>query len=815
VVTAEDGTVATGDIPVAVEDVFGKYGDGKLGQDNGYVWSNQKGAYVSVGNGDSAFFMDETTTLKNTYAFSAEITLPALVSNGELVMCAQVRPNKVIRFILQATSTSQIRVFSDYRDDSGFLNATTHVATHNYTAPVTMGIIVYGNDVAMLWNGETVYHRALDGIDASELKLNGAYNMMAELRDIVAIDDEKTVASMYAQAMKDYRDPIVGQPLPGVNSPSTGSDLSMLVLDQETRSIDAPLRFNVPSGNRVRTAIYHNGNPFGGYAWAFKAHLKIQIKKDRSAGVSFWAYQDAYNTLKYAVIRQPKGSSLPEANSVWSEGWEDPLKVNVASSIKNGPIGKVNGLAVGTTDASGLNTYETDIILIYDHGYYGFVIENTFWNSYQLDYGYVGLVVDFQTPTHSNLSNMEFITDKTEVEKLRLTWDTKTQKQDLLVQNDVFEQEGISFVKSSKEYATVALKGTDGKQKFYDAFSTHLKMRIDDPEEWGQAELKMLNASGNGVRVVLEYLLGGTYQLFAQTVIGGVDAKWKLLDTNIKKVIPIDVSCVGGKLYLSVRGDLFATYDVEGPIALSIGGKGGTVSFREFATITDQTEVESFVNGLGNYGNSPYRGRAKQFVKDFAGKTGHVVLVGDSTFDNWRARKDGYGNAIAGYYTELSGIRDENGDGLSDVLNFGIGGSCWSDWLALYPALVKDFAPSKLVLVCGTNDFVAGRSAETAFKDFTTFMSMLRKDFPTMPVYVLHSLPSPKRFYMYDSYHAIYKQKINEYALSDANLFTIDMYTNLVGDDGVITSFYDTDNGHLNSAGYALMGEKFREALGL
>lgn len=206
--------------------------------------------------------------------------------------------------------------------------------------------------------------------------------------------------------------------------------------------------------------------------------------------------------------------------------------------------------------------------------------------------------------------------------------------------------------------------------------------------------------------------------------------------------------------------------------------------------------------------------RAARFVRGFGGRVGKTLIIGTSTFDFWRSdHLDSNGNYIAGYLADLQDFPKKDENGLPDVLNFGIGATRWDDWLSFYQPLVKDFAPSALVLTCGGNDFATGRPLERVYGDFERFMRLFRADFATVPVYFLFSSPSPCAYASYWPVNLQYKAKINAFAQRDGYMKTIDL-ANLVADEnGPIKVFWDADNIHLNREGYAILGKEILNAL--
>ncbi len=798
-ITAEDGTQDVKYFAVEVQDVFGKYNDGELGEEDGYVWDNVVGAYVTKEgtNGFSAYYVNETEILANDYYFTADISFPQLVSEGEIVMSAFIRNNKCIRFVVKAVDTTNILVFTDFREDSSFVNYLEVVPQAVYTGPVCMGVIVYGNDVAMTWNGEVVYHRALDGIDNSTLVLNGANKMTSELRNIVVENETLVVKALYQEAMDGYNDPIVG------NTTGSTRHLDRFVQNYEEKSVTIDYLNNTAiNGTDPVVSFYHNGNPLYGYSWAVTGTLNTVTPSGMSTHLTLSYYQDNNNMVRYIINRNAGSSGVD----------------GVYLRYKNNSSTEVNAGLVTSNKAfeKGANWTAT-FALVYDAGCCKLYVDGKLIYSYETNFRRANALIEPYQYVKATFSNINTTNDPFEVENLIKELENPTVN-NVFETDEVFEQKGLSFVKETEEYANALVK-MQGSTEAKTAFYFNARFGILEPKTWGQGEILLKTKSGNGVRFFIEYLSNGEYQTVTERLYNGQYSGWTKIASGANREIDLGVAVYGGKIMLTFGKDVRFEYAFTEAVSLYFGGKDCTVRVKDFIAETDEQKVATYVNGLTEYVySSSYDSEINNLEVAYANEEkGQMLLIGSSTFTRWKdTYTDVFGVKVKGYLEELKGYRDSDNDQKPDVLNFGFGGSTWTHQLGYFDRIITAYAPSEIVIYCGANDVYEGRSAQETYGDFLTFMQLIRKNYPTIKVHYIHIMPSHNM----TSSSAVWERAtdlkvlINDYASSNDNFYTIDLYDEL-SENGAPKQGLWTDNGHLSQAGYDILAQALRSSLGI
>ncbi|MBO4962589.1 MAG: hypothetical protein J6C97_02300, partial [Clostridia bacterium] len=264
-------------------------------------------------------------------------------------------------------------------------------------------------------------------------------------------------------------------------------------------------------------------------------------------------------------------------------------------------------------------------------------------------------------------------------------------------------------------------------------------------------------------------------------------------------------------------------YSTTDTFKLYLGGEKCIVKVKNIEINTNGTEVKNFVIGLKEDAYvSGYLSRAQSIASSYAGEpTGQTLLMGSSSIDLWKERTDSNGNKVAGYLADLHDLPDDDKDGKPDVLNVGIGGTTYQDWLSFYDILVKPFLPApKIVLYCGANDVYKGGSSEDTFANYKKLIEKILADSPNSVIYYVRTNPS-KTLYGTDGSGAVwqrltaYENMVSELASTTTNLVVIDMVNDLKDANGPIPALWDADGTHLNREGYAIWTSYVRKAMGL
>lgn len=147
------------------------------------------------------------------------------------------------------------------------------------------------------------------------------------------------------------------------------------------------------------------------------------------------------------------------------------------------------------------------------------------------------------------------------------------------------------------------------------------------------------------------------------------------------------------------------------------------------------------------------------------------------------------------------------------VINRGFGGSTIRDSIRYADRIVIPYEPKRIVLYAGDNDIAQGKTAEQVLSDFKKFVTTVRSKLPGVPIDFIAIKPSIKRWGMVEQMREA-NRLIREYAASGKNLGYIDIFTPMLGDDGMPRKDLFVEDGlHLNGKGYELWTKVVGEAL--
>ena len=287
-----------------VRESFGKYSQGTLGVEGGYIYDESKSAYVTKAgtNGDSAFILKAGTPLMVDYFFNANVTVPDMKEGGAFYLSCKKGNSTVIRFGIEATSTSSFKIVSDYCQGSTTARGRiTHKTVLGYTgAPIKLGVVAYGNSVAMLYQGKLIYKRTLSGIGDSELVVSGGGNMVAQIAGIQYEDDSARTETLYNMALGEYRDALF-----------TSSQFPEKITEDRTAGT---VTLSNKASNTDAPAIYpaSGGNQISAPAFAIKGTVRMVIADGKSGHFNFATIADSDNSANIIVNRNLTGS-----NGVW------------------------------------------------------------------------------------------------------------------------------------------------------------------------------------------------------------------------------------------------------------------------------------------------------------------------------------------------------------------------------------------------------------------------------------------------------------------------------------------------------------------
>ena len=818
-IVAEDGTTATQNISAKIKNPFVKYGDNEFGSTSAFVWDSANLVWKTNSSNAYTSFAKDGIMLKGSYAFEADFTIDEMKTDSEIVLEAFGSSDKLLRLVVRSTGEKSFRIFTDLRNNTGWLNDTTLYTDDDYDgSSFKLGVIVYKGSMVMQINGKTVYRRGLDGFEDSQFVLANTASLKSTFKNIKCEIDESTVKTMHDKALEGYNDPYLTKTI--------GSTFNLGVYTSndyinKTFSLwaekDASTNYNLGA----MASFTHMGNPIVGHSWAISGTMQVMYY-GVNPHISFYAYK---NNNDYTIALLNLNTN---GNNCMYDQYNDSIlgnqKLTLVPNTKgimineHGTFGKIND--AGTQR----NTYTAPFTMIFNNGKFTVYIANVLVYERETSYDYADAIIFARKTCKLTFSNIETTMDSKRVEEIYLAMSNKSAPNNDL-EGDTFEISGFSYEKTDRAYANAAYAPEGNVFKSDDFYAT-FTMQNQNASTWGQSEVSLVDGFGNGVRFVHEYLSNGTYQIFTERIVEGNYKSWILLASGVRRDIHAGVIVHNNEikfLYKNNGYEYMYTYkasDVftDNECSMYFGGKGNTVRIHSLSVNTNASEVESFAQSLKEHKYvSAYEQRAVTYATNNANAAkGQTLLIGTSTLDFWvSTHMDSYGDYVNGYLAGFEGYTDANGDGKPDVLNFGIGATTFRDWFSFYDRLIKEFQPSRIILNCGANDLAQGDSVQTVYESFVKFMNMIRADFPTIEVYVILVNPSPTTYgdALRDKTIA-YNAKLVEYAKNNEYVTIIDMTEGLA--DGIVpkAEMWDATN-HLSKAGYVVFTNYIRKALGL
>ena len=176
-----------------------------------------------------------------------------------------------------------------------------------------------------------------------------------------------------------------------------------------------------------------------------------------------------------------------------------------------------------------------------------------------------------------------------------------------------------------------------------------------------------------------------------------------------------------------------------------------------------------------------------QWTTNAANDIGAVVFLGDSITEGW--------HTLARDFPNLK------------VANRGIGGDITSGVLYRLQADVLDLKPAAIVILIGTNDVGNNEDPADVADNLKSILAAIKKFNPNLKVIICKTMPRAD-----GGPDANYPEKIQrlnalvaDYVSKEPNFAVCDTYSIFVDDQGhQISSDFNTDHLHLNTAGYAV-----------
>lgn len=165
---------------------------------------------------------------------------------------------------------------------------------------------------------------------------------------------------------------------------------------------------------------------------------------------------------------------------------------------------------------------------------------------------------------------------------------------------------------------------------------------------------------------------------------------------------------------------------------------------------------------------------------------GQIVFIGDSITAKYK---------LNNHYKELN----------LKTYNRGISGDTTTWLLSRLQTSLFDIAPSKIVLMIGTNDINYGKSVQEIADSYKSILQLIQQKLPTAKTWCVSIIPQNTKY----SKNALYNNAIicetNQKIQTLASFFGyeyVDLYSSLIDDNGFLNSRYSTDGLHINSQGY-------------
>lgn len=136
------------------------------------------------------------------------------------------------------------------------------------------------------------------------------------------------------------------------------------------------------------------------------------------------------------------------------------------------------------------------------------------------------------------------------------------------------------------------------------------------------------------------------------------------------------------------------------------------------------------------------------------------------------------------------------------VINRGFGGSAISDSIRYTPRIVLPYKPKMIVFFAGTNDISSGKTPETVFNDWKTFVGGVREKLPQTKFAYLAVTPAPSRWNKIAEVKKT-NELIRDWCLATPGLTFIETFPYFTtADGGPRPDLFVSDQLHLNEKGY-------------
>ena len=147
------------------------------------------------------------------------------------------------------------------------------------------------------------------------------------------------------------------------------------------------------------------------------------------------------------------------------------------------------------------------------------------------------------------------------------------------------------------------------------------------------------------------------------------------------------------------------------------------------------------------------------------------------------------------------------------VINRGFGGSHTSDAIYFAEQIVFPYKPKMIVFYEGDNDIASGKTPKQVFKDYKSFVRLVKKRLPRTPIIFIAIKPSSSRWSVWPRMKEA-NDMIKAYSDKNKKLFFADLAVPLIGKNGKPDdSLFLEDLLHLNDKGYKVWTSLLRPVI--
>ena len=195
---------------------------------------------------------------------------------------------------------------------------------------------------------------------------------------------------------------------------------------------------------------------------------------------------------------------------------------------------------------------------------------------------------------------------------------------------------------------------------------------------------------------------------------------------------------------------------------------------------------------------NPFENEIKAFeAKDSINKpiSGQILLYGSSTIRFWNSYEADFANKNL------------------KVVNRGFGGSQTSDANQFFDRVVVPQKPKYIFFYEGDNDINAGKSVDSTFMAYQTFVKKVKTQLPKTHIVFFAIKPSPSRIKHFDKQKE-FNKRLWQWAQTEKGLYFIDTFTRMFDKEGKPDAkLFKADMLHMNADGYAIWTKEVQKFL--